>query len=94
MDMQLLLFVWFAIVVAYGTVALMRWIIGRREDDHLHFADSEQQLLATQTSVAHKLDVLDRWKTALLILTVLSGIVIAVLHAYVFWHDSALTDDK
>ena len=89
MDMQLLLFVWAAIVVAYVTVALMRWIIGRREDDHLHFADSEQQLLATQTSVAHKLDVLDRWKTALLILTVLSAIVIAALHAYVFWHDSA-----
>ena len=88
MDMKLAFFVWAAIVTAYATVALMRWSIGKREDDHLHFTDSEQQLLATQTSVAHKIDVWDRWKTALLILAVLSAIVIAGLHAYAFWHDS------
>ena len=63
MNMQLLLALWAAIfAAALAIVVLMRWKLGRREDDHLHFADSEQQLVAVQANIAHKLDVLDRWK--------------------------------
>ena len=82
MNMQLLLGIWVAIFAAYATVAVMRWNLGKREDDHMHFADSEQQLVAKQVSIAHKLDVLDRWKAALLTLTILSGILIGALHIY------------
>ena len=85
MNMQLLLAIWGVIFAAYVTVALLRWQLGRREDDHLHFSDSEQQMVATQATVAHKLDVLDRWKTALLVLTIVWAILIGVLHAYNSW---------
>jgi hypothetical protein len=85
MNMQLLLGIWGAIVAAYVGVLLMRWNLGRREDDHLHFSDSERQLVTTQATIAHKLDVLDRWKTALLTLTIVSAILIAALHAYNSW---------
>jgi Mg2+/citrate symporter len=91
MNTQLLLGVWAAICAAYVTVALMRWNLGKREDDHLHFADSEQQLVTAQSSIAHKLDVLDRWKAALLMLTIVSGLIIGALHVYFVWQATTST---
>ena len=85
MNTQLMIGVWVAVFAAYAIVALMRWNLGRREDDHLHFADSEQQLVAVQANIAHKLDVLDRWKTGLLILTVVTAVLIGALHIYMSW---------
>jgi hypothetical protein len=84
MNMQLLLGLWAAVIVAYMSVLVMRWIVGKREDDHLHVLDSEQTLVS-QSAIAHKLDVLDRWKATLLILTVLVGIIIGTLHVYNTW---------
>jgi hypothetical protein len=91
MTAQLLLAIWIAIFAAYAIVALMRWTLGRREDDHLHFADSEQQLVTTQASIAHKLDVLDRWRAALLALTIVSAIILGALHAYLHWQATSTT---
>ena len=85
MNMQLLLGAWTALLCAYAIVAVMRWNLGRREDDHLHFSDAEQQLVVTQTTIAHKLDVLDRWSKALLTLTIVSGVVIGALYVYLEW---------
>lgn len=89
MNMQFAYVMWAVVFIAYATVAFMRWGLARREDDHLHFADSEQQLLASQVTLAHKLEVLDRWKVVLLVATVLFGIVIAAAHAYIVWQQSA-----
>jgi hypothetical protein len=83
--MQLLLGAWATIFCAYAIVAIMRWNLGRREDDHLHFSDSEQQLVVMQSTIAHKLDVLDRWKTILLVLTIVSAILIGLYHVYQSW---------
>jgi H+/gluconate symporter-like permease len=91
MNLQLLFGIWVAILAAYATVAFMRWHLGRREDDHLHFAESEQQLVVTQSSIAHKLDVLDRWKTALLVLTIVSGLIVGALHVYSAWQTTSST---
>ena len=90
MNMQLLLGVWAAIFAAYVSVAVMRWNLGKREDDHLHVLDSEQ-LISSQTAIAHKLDVLDRWKTALLILTIVSAIAIGALQVWLVWQQSSST---
>ena len=88
MMMELLVALWATICAAFATVAVMRGIIGRREDDHLHFADSEQQLVTVQSGVAHKLDVLDRWRAVLLALTVVLAIVIGALHFYTVWRST------
>jgi hypothetical protein len=90
MNMQLLLGVWGAILGAYVSVAILRWNLGKREDDHLHVLDSEQ-LITSQTAIAHKLDVLDRWKTALLILTIVSAVAIGALQVWRVWQDSGST---
>jgi hypothetical protein len=90
MNMQILLGVWAAIFVAYASVAFMRWNLGKQEDDHLHVTDSEQ-LIVTQTTIAHRLDVLDRWKTALLILTLVSAVAIGALQVWNMWQQSSTT---
>jgi hypothetical protein len=94
MNLQLFVSIWAAIFAAYAIVVLMRWKVGRREDDHLHFADSEQQLVAVQASIAHKLDVLDRWKTALLTLTIVSAVILGGVYVYLSWQASSTTPFK
>jgi hypothetical protein len=89
MNMQLLLGLWAAVFAAYATVAYMRWSLGKREDDHLHVGDSDQQLLSTQTSVAHRLDILDRWKTALLVLLIVFALLIGAVQIWRVWQTSA-----
>ena len=89
MNMQLLLGIWGAVLAAYATVSVMRWSVGKREDDHLHVLDAEQQLVATQSSVAHKLDVLDRWKTALIVLLVLVGLLVGAAQVWTVWQHSS-----
>jgi hypothetical protein len=88
MNMQVLLGVWVAILAAYATVAVMRWSIGKREDDHMHFMEAEQALVATQTATAHKLDVLDRWKTALIVLLILWTVFIGGVQVWNVWRTS------
>lgn len=90
LNMQLLLGVWAAIFAAYVSVSILRWNLGKREDDHLHVTDSEQ-LISSQTAIAHKLDVLDRWKTGLLILTITSAAAIGALQVWRVWQESGST---
>jgi hypothetical protein len=85
MNIFVLLSAWLLVLAAFAAVAVLRWQLGRREDDHLHFGATDGQLVNTQVSIAHKLDVLDRWKSALLVLTILTGLAIAAIHAYNVW---------
>jgi hypothetical protein len=73
------------LLAAFAAVTGLRWSLGKREDDHLHFSEREQPLVSAQVSMAHKLDVLDRWRTILLIATVLAGIAAFGLHVYNMW---------
>ena len=91
MNLPLLLGLWAAIFLAYATVAIMRWHLGKREDDYLHVSDAEQSLVAVQANTAHKLDVLDRWKTAMLLLTIITALLIAGWHVYNFWVETSST---
>jgi hypothetical protein len=91
MNLQLLLGVWAAVFLAWATVSLMRHQVGKREDDHIHFNDGEQQLLAAQSMVAHKLDVLDRWKGALMILMVVIGLLAGAYFVWQVWQQSTST---
>jgi hypothetical protein len=89
MNMQLLLGIWAASLAAYVTVAVMRWHFGKREDDHLHVLDGDQQVLSAQNAIAHKLDVLDRWKTALLVLVILFAVLIGAVQVWNVWQTSS-----
>jgi hypothetical protein len=91
MNWQLSLGLWGALFLAYLTVVIMRWSLGKQEDYHLHVSDYEQQLVSVQSNVAHKLDVLDRWKTILLILVIVTAVLLGGLQVYNFWMYSSST---
>ena len=88
-NMQVLLAIWVTVLAAYGTVTVMRWTTGKHEDDNIHVMDTEQRLVAAQISVAHRMDVLDRWSTALLVLVVLFGLLIVAAQVWSVWVTSA-----
>lgn len=85
MNTYVLLGAWLIVLVALCVVSAMRMSWGRREDEHLHVSDTDARQVTTQMTIAHKLDVLDHWKTALIVLTVILGLVIAGLQVYKAW---------
>jgi hypothetical protein len=85
MDVYLVSALCLLFFAGYAAVAMMRWSLGRREDDHLHYSDREQPLIAAQAAMARKLDVLDRWKSLLLAGTILVGLAAIALHMYNMW---------
>ena len=91
MNTQLLLGIWAAIFVGYAAITVVRRSLGKREDDHLHVSDFDGQAISTQVAVAHKLDVLDRWKTTLLVLAILVGVLIGALQIWRAWTMSVNT---
>ena len=91
MNLQLLLGIQAALFLAWATVSLMRHQLGKREDDHIHFNEGEQQMLLTQSAIAHKLDVLDRWKSATLILTIVFALFLGAYYVWHIWEQSART---
>jgi hypothetical protein len=82
MNATLLIATFGVLVAALVMVSLIRWNVGQKEDDHLHVMDSEKELIGVQSNIAHRLDVLDRWRKILLIATVMFGIAILALHMY------------
>jgi hypothetical protein len=83
MNLGVLFAPWSVLFAAFVAVSLMKWSIGQREDDHLHVLDTDKDLVGVQADVAHKLDVLDRWKRVLLVANVLFAFAIAAWHMYV-----------
>lgn len=89
MNMTVLLGAWLILLIAFTVVSVVKWQFSRREDDHLHIDETEASLVSMQVAIAHKLDVLDRWKTILLVLIVLTGLGIVALHAWHVWQTGA-----
>jgi len=79
----------YAFIAALCTVGMLaafrRFIASHNEDDFLHVHDGDAPLIAKQRSVAHRLEVVDRWGKAMTVLAVILGLLFAVLHAYQAW---------
>ena len=62
-------------------LALFVWrqSVARNEDDSLHVMHGA---LAPQTSMAQKLDVIDKWGKILTVITVVFGLLIAAAYVY------------
>lgn len=90
MNLTLLVGVWLALFASLLLVTILRWSAGRHEDDHLHVMDGDRQLLTQQAEMAHRLDVLDRWKAILLAVVIGYGLFVAAVHLYQIWQ-SGLT---
>jgi len=79
---------WACLVVAVIGLAVYRRIIALREDDCIHVAAAEAGNILGQISIAHKLEVVDRWGKILTILAVSSGVVLGAAYLYYLWNQS------
>ena len=79
MNLFPLLVVW--IVFALGVLALFLWrqTVARGEDDSLHVMHGA---LTEQTSLAQKLEVIDKWGKIITVITVVLGLLIAAAYVY------------
>jgi uncharacterized membrane protein len=79
MNLLPLCVVWIVLAVAVLTLFLWRQAVARSEDDTLHVLHGE---LTQQTSIAQKLDTLDKWGKTLTVITVVLGLLIAAAYVY------------
>ena len=70
------------IVLALGVLALFMWRQGvaRGEDDSLHVMHNA--IATQQTSLAQKLEVIDKWGKIMTVITVVLGLLIAAAYVY------------
>jgi uncharacterized membrane protein len=74
-----MLIVW--VVLALGVLALFVWrqSVARDEDDSLHVMHGA---LTQQTTLAQKLETLDKWGKIMTVITVVLGLLIAAAYVY------------
>ena len=72
-----LLVVWTVLALAVLAMFLWRRAVASKEDDSLHLMHGT---LTQQTTVAQKLDVIDKWGKILTVITVLFGLLIAAAY--------------
>ena len=73
-----------ALVLAVITVAIIRKVVARREDDILHVIGGSDSV-ARQLDIAHKLDVIDKWGKLLTALMIVYVLAIAGVLVYEHW---------
>ena len=74
-----LLVVWITLALAVLALFLWRQGVARSEDDSLHVMHGA---LTQQTSLAQRLDVIDKWGKILTVITVVFGLLIATAYIY------------
>jgi hypothetical protein len=80
--------VWGGLFLAVLALAGARKWVSRREDDTVHLADGEVELVLHQATVATILSRVDLWGKVLTVVVVLYGLAIAARVLYMGWMDS------
>ncbi len=76
---------WICLGIATATLAIYRKLLSMREDDYLHIEDWNEAVVAQQTALAHKFDIIDRWGKALTVVVVVAGAVLGGIYLYMGW---------
>ncbi len=74
-----LLVVWSVLALVVLTLFIWRQVVSSHEDDSLHVMHGA---LSQQTSLAHKLDAIDKWGKILTVISVVFGLLIAAAYIY------------
>ena len=74
-----LLVVWSALALVVLGLFIWRQTVARNEDDTLHVMHGA---LTQQTSMAQKLDMIDKWGKILTVITVIFGLLLAAAYVY------------
>jgi hypothetical protein len=75
-------------LVVLGLIAY-RKAVSSHEDETLHL--SNQSVIPQQVTIAHKLDIIDKWGKLLTIIAVVYGLLLAAGYTYVTWIRSSTT---
>lgn len=79
------LVVWILLAVTILAMLVWRKSIARNEDEFLHLPDAASGQRSLQASVAHKLEVIDKWGKVLTVFAVVFGLILGVLYVYQGW---------
>jgi hypothetical protein len=74
--------IWSVFAFAVIVLLVMRKMVASKEDDQLHVLDGAPTSAAEQVTVAHKLDVIDKWGKILTAITLVFGLAIGALYVY------------
>ena len=88
MNFMLLSGVWLAMAAVVFALIAYRKMVSAHEDDMVHLHENEAKLVAQQTAVANRLEMIDRWGKTLTLITALFGAAIAALYLYEAWVSS------
>jgi hypothetical protein len=80
--------VWVVLAFSVLGLAIYRKFVARQEDDLIHIGSGQEKLVARQIDVAGKLDAVDKWGKILTIVTIFSGLIVAVIYLSRAWLDS------
>ncbi len=81
--------IWSVFGLAVLALALYRKVLTFHGDDEfVHLAAGEQQLIPRQVARAHRLDVIDRWGKILTIFTAAFGLLIVAVVLFEAWQAS------
>jgi hypothetical protein len=82
------------VLLALTVLALIVWrkTVSSKEDDNLHVLDGASAVKsAEQQTVAQKLEIIDKWGKIVTLVTVVYGVMLAVLYVWESWvHNSNL----
>lgn len=79
---------WGVLAIVVIALAVMRKMISAKEDDTLHLS-GEAGVIEQQTTVARKLEAVDKWGRILTIVLVVTGLILAVLYGLELWEASS-----
>ena len=71
--------VWIALALVVLTLFIWRQVVSSHEDDSLHVMHGA---LKQQTSMAQKLDAIDKWGKILTVITVILSLLLAAAYVY------------
>jgi hypothetical protein len=78
-------------VLAFVVLALAgyRQLVAHHEDDTVHLRDTEASMIQQQTSLARRLEWIDRWGKVLTAFTLAMGLVLVGIYLYHGWVESS-----
>ena len=90
MNFTVVVVLWSAMALVVLLTAIYRKLVAGEEDSVLHLHEGENNVVSHQASVAHKLELIDRFGKTATVLVVAGGLAIASVYLYQAWMQSFL----
>ena len=71
---------WAALAAVVLALALTRFFLARQEDDNIHLRADQADLVASQRTLASRMETVERWGKSLTLVTLVSGLGIACVY--------------